>query len=145
MQVRVCIATRMGLFAGCACSGPRRWCGSTAGGRESFACGEGLDDDSESLRPDFSRNGPVDSCGRAVFLLFVTVSRNSDKRTTGYLIDEAVDRIGKIQDTEWNQLKRGGTVQEITISITRHILPLIVIVLPAAWLIKRRKRPPSAD
>jgi hypothetical protein len=31
------------------------------------------------------------------------VSRNSDKRERpGYLIDEAVDRIGKIHDTEWN-------------------------------------------
>ncbi len=36
-------------------------------------------------------------------------------------------------------------MQEITISITRHILPLIVIVVLAIWLIKRRKRPPSAD
>lgn len=36
-------------------------------------------------------------------------------------------------------------MQEITISITRHILPLIVIVALAIWLIKRRKKPPRAN
>ena len=40
--------------------------GPTAGGREYFACGKGLNDDSESRRPDCVRDGPVVSYGRAV-------------------------------------------------------------------------------
>ena len=42
-------------------------------------------------------------------------------------------------------LKGGGTMQEIEISITRHILPAVVIVMLVIWLIKRRKKPPSSD
>jgi len=37
----------------------------------------------------------------------------------------------------------GGVMQEITISLTRHIFPVIVIVVLIIWLIKRRKKPPS--
>jgi hypothetical protein len=36
-------------------------------------------------------------------------------------------------------------MQEIEVSITRHILPAVVIVMLVIWLIKRRKKPPISD
>ena len=51
----------------------------------------------------------------------------------------------RVQDIRWNSWRAEAPVQEITISITRHILPAVVIIALVIWLIKRRKKPPTED